>query len=250
MKKIFFLVLVSGFVFGYYAKLEPIETYNIKASVSGIVDYIDRDIEGKYTNRDKTIIKIDDFDQSQELGSVNISLALQTKNLKNQQKIEVLNQKNYNRVLKQSSKSTRAKELALNALLATQTQTINLKNSISSLKLKKSILKNILKNKKIVANKNSFVYQYYVNIGDYVVPSKLLVTLMDTSFTKLEVFVSYEDKQSIANGATILIDDKVNKVLEYKIWDIADSKNISSYKLWIKTDLKDISKMYKITISK
>ncbi|CAA6815053.1 MAG: Unknown protein [uncultured Campylobacterales bacterium] len=248
MKKILLLLFVTSLSFAYYAKLEPIETYSISSSVSGSVIYIDRENEGKYLKEDKVILKIDDFNEREELLNVQKSLNLQQKNLKNQLEIQKLEQNQYNRVLKLSSKSKRERELVLNSLLKTKNQTLSLRNNIESLILRKKILQNTINKKSITAKKQDFIYNYHVNIDDYVVSSTPLVDIMDMGYSKLEFFVSSSDKKRLADGAKILINDKQANIIEYKVWDIADSINISSFKVSIKTDLKEFSKLYKITI--
>ena len=100
MKFFALLLLATNFLFGieYYSKLEPINTYVVKAAISGKVIFSNDEIEGKVVNKKTKIIELD--------WSLNDIELTQT-----EKKLEVLNSmleiqdKNYNRLNKISSKS-------------------------------------------------------------------------------------------------------------------------------------------------
>ena len=86
---IFCFILVNSLFAGeYYAKLEPIESYKVKASVSGKVVYSNSKIEG-FTAKNSTIIELDskvnkiDLSQSRnKLKFINEMITIENNNYK------------------------------------------------------------------------------------------------------------------------------------------------------------------------
>ena len=75
MKKIIMLIIFTIFLFGYKAKVEPFEVYNIKAAVSGKVIIVNKNLEA--TNvKDKLIVKIDDTKDKIDLENLKTQLDL------------------------------------------------------------------------------------------------------------------------------------------------------------------------------
>lgn len=94
MKYLFFMLLSLNFMFAsvFYAKLEPVQSYKVKAAVNGKVIYSNEEIEGKKANN-TVVIKLDSFVDEIDLK--------QTQNkLKDIQTMIDIENKNYNRMKK------------------------------------------------------------------------------------------------------------------------------------------------------
>jgi hypothetical protein len=219
MKIVAFFILCSSLLFGmeYYSKMEPYDSFVIKSSVSGKVVFTNEDVEGKYLNKKTRIIELDNSVDKIEL--------TQTKD-----KLNVLNSmlaiqnKNYNRLSKISSKSAFEKDNQ-------KIQVLNLESSKSDLMIKIANLEDSIKNKQLFENK-VYIYNISVKKGDYVTPGTLLYETKDLSKAKLEIFIPISDYDSISSK-TIYIDGKKSDLKIDKIYKVADSKHISSYKVEI-----------------
>ena len=220
----------SSFAYEFYAKLEPIESFQVKSSVNGKVIYSNEKIEG-FKAKNTKIIEIDSYVDRIDLAQSNNKL----KAIDNMMKIE---NKNYNRLLKVSSKSGFEKD---NQKL----KVINFETTKSDILVKIANLKDSIKNKKLI-EKSNYIYNISVKKGDYVNPGTLLYESKDLSKGKLEIFVPISDVDKIKDK-TIYLDDKKTDLKINKIYDVADSKHISSYKTEIVIDNpKTFSRLVKI----
>ncbi len=209
-----FLVLISSlFSMEFYAKLEPINNYSVKSAVSGKVIYTNDEIEGKFANN-SIVVKIDS-----EVNEVELKQSLNKLESINQM-IDI-QQKNYERLLKISSKSGFEKDTQ-------KLNVINLESSKADMLIKIATLKDTIKNKKLM-EKNNYIYNIAVEKDDYVNPGTLLYEAKDLSKGKLEIYVPIADVDTIKTK-TIYIDDEKTDLKINKIYDVADSKHISSYK--------------------
>lgn len=229
----FLLLLISSLYLNateFYAKLEPIESYNIKSAVSGKVDYANLDIEGK-ESKNSTIIKIDANTEEFELKKSLLKLDIS----KNILKIE---KDNYNRIKRISSKSINEKNNQ-------KIKVLNLESSILDMEIKIDKLKDTI-SKKTIKSKNMFIYEINVKEGDYVNPGTLLFKAEDISKAKLEIFIPISEVNKYKNS-TIYIDDKKTDLEIAKIYDVADENHISAYKaiIYINNPEK-LSKLTKI----
>ncbi len=216
MKKIITtLVLFSSLSFAseYYAKLNPIYTYNVKSSVSGKVVYVNNEIESKVATN-STIIKIDSTIDSVDLKQSETKL----KNLNETLKIQKGILKSYQKV---SSKSKFDKDNQKITIL-------NIASTISDLETKIATLKDQIA-KKTLVEKSTYIYNIAVEVGDYVTPGVLLYNSMDLSAGKIEIFIPISSAGDIKNK-TIYLDGKATDLKISKLYDIADSTHISSYK--------------------
>ncbi|WP_044417536.1 hypothetical protein [Halarcobacter anaerophilus] len=200
----------------YYAKLEPIESYSIKASVSGKVIFSNKNIEGKRAKNTK-IIEIDsyvdriDLEQSlKKLDAINEMIKLQNKN--------------YQRLLKIKSKSGYEKD-------SQKINVVNLEVNKADTLINIANLRDSIKNKKLI-EKNFYIYNIEVKEGDYVTPGTLLYEAKDLSQGKLEIYVPILEIEKVKNK-TIFLNGKKTDLKIDKIYDVADSKHISSYKVKI-----------------
>ncbi|MGB5791866.1 HlyD family efflux transporter periplasmic adaptor subunit [Poseidonibacter sp.] len=224
------LFISSIFANEYYAKLEPLESYQIKSSVLGKVIFSNEEIEGKNSNN-SLIVEIDskvnqiDLEQSRnKLNFLNEMILIETNN--------------YNRLNKVSSKSEFEKDTQ-------KLKIINLKSTKSDLIMKIENLKDTIKNKKLIEESN-YIFNIAVKKGDYVNAGTLLYEAKDLSKAKVEIFVPILEIDDIKNKS-IYIDGKKSDVKINKIYDIADSTHISAYKVeLILENTKTFSRLVKI----
>lgn len=216
MKTLGFLLLMSNLLFSmeYYSKLEPINTYVVKSSVSGKVIYANENLEGKLLSKKEKIVEIDWF-----LNDIELKETLN--------KIEILDEmikiqdKNYKRLNQISSKSAYEKDNQ-------KIQVLNLKSSKSDLIIKKESLKDTIKNKTFY-EKDLYISTISIKKDDYVNPGTLLYETKDFSKGKLEIFIPINEYTDIQNK-TIYLDGKKSDLTINKIYKVADTKHISSYK--------------------
>ena len=216
MKTLGFLLLISNLLFSmeYYSKLEPINTYVVKSSVSGKVIYANENLEGKLLSKKEKIVEIDWF-----LNDIELKETLN--------KIEILDEmikiqdKNYKRLNQISSKSAYEKDNQ-------KIQVLNLKSSKSDLIIKKESLKDTIKNKTFY-EKDLYISTISIKKDDYVNPGTLLYETKDFSKGKLEIFIPINEYTDIQNK-TIYLDGKKSDLTINKIYKVADTKHISSYK--------------------
>jgi hypothetical protein len=228
---IFCFILINTLVASeYYAKLEPIESYQVKASVSGKVVYSNSNIEGSKA-KNSTIIELD--------SKVNVMDLSQSRNkLKFINEMIAIENNNYNRLKKVSSKSAFEKDTQ-------KLKTINLKSSKADMIIKIENLKDTIKNKKLI-EKSNYISMISVKKGDYVNPGTLLYESKDLSKAKLEIFVPIMEVEGLKNK-TIYIDGSKSDVKINKIYTIADTQHISSYKVQILVpNVKVFSRLVKI----
>lgn len=198
----------------YYAKLEPFESYTVKSSVSGKVIYANSDIEGNFA-KNSTIIKVDSALNEIELEESRKKLSY----INNMIKIE---DTNYERLNKVSSKSAFEKD-------SQKLKVINYESQKADLVIKIETLKDTIKNKKLV-EKSNYIFNIAVKEGDYVSPGTLLYEAKDLSKGKLEIFIPITDIEEIKNK-DIYIDGNKSDVKINKIYEVADTTHISSYKV-------------------
>ena len=214
----------------YYAKLEPIESYQVKSSVSGKVIFSNEKVEGSFA-KDSVIVELDskvnkiDLEQSRnKLKFIN-------------QMIDIEN-KNYKRLARISSKSAFEKD-------AQKLKVVNLQSTKADMIIKIENLKDTISNKKLI-EKSNYIFNIAVKEGDYVNPGTLLYEAKDLSKGKLEFFVPISKIEEIKNK-TIYLDGIKRDIKINKVYSIADSSHISSYKVQlILNDVKVFSRLVKI----
>ncbi|MCP4969076.1 MAG: HlyD family secretion protein [Arcobacter sp.] len=214
----------------FYSKLEPINSFLVKSSVSGKVIYTNDKLEGLKANNSK-IVEIDSF--------VNrIDLQQSTNKLKAINSMIKIEQNNYKRLKRISSKSAFEKDNQ-------KIKVINLESSKADILIKIANLKDSIKNKKMI-EKSNYIYNIAVKKGEYVNPGTLLYEAKDLSKGKLEIFIPISDVNKIKDKI-IYLDGKRTDLKINKIFNVADSKHISSYKVNIIIDNPKIfSRLVKI----
>ncbi|MDD2888611.1 MAG: hypothetical protein PHY66_12490 [Aliarcobacter sp.] len=224
------LAISSIFANEYHAKLEPIDSFQVKSAVSGKVIYSNSKIEGLQANN-STIIEIDSLVNKVELE--------QSKNkLKFIDEMLEIEKNNYNRLNQVTSKSEFEKDTQ-------KLKVINLESVKADMIIKIESLKDTISNKKLV-EKSNYIFNIAVKDGDYVSPGTLLYESKDLSKGKLEIFVPIAQIEEIKNK-DIYLDGIKSNVKISKIYDVADDTNISAYKVeLIIEDVKIFSRLVKI----
>ena len=209
------LILISSISFAteYFAKIEPINTYNVKSSVSGKITYVNNSLESKQI-KNATIIKIDDKINKIDLAQSQIKLS-------NLEEILRLERNTLESFKKVSSKSRFDKDNQ-------RIKILNISSSISDLKTKIKTLEDTI-SKKTLRENNSYIYNITVEKYDFVNPGTLLYTAMDLTKGKIEIFIPISDAKTILDK-TIYIDGIKTDFQITKLYDVADTKHISSYK--------------------
>lgn len=227
MKKITTLIIGVIFLFGYKAKVEPFEVYNIKAVVNGKVVIANKDLEA--TNiKDKLIVKIDDTDNKIDLENLQKQLDLLNKQINNQEEVVKRKKDIYERYKKLKTRSQTEKDLKFFDYISSLNQLISLKSQYSN------TLANIKKIKDIISKKNikvnGYVFKIYVNKDDYVNPGNLLANIYDISKQKLTIYIPIEEIKNI-KSKKVYINGKKSNFTIYKIWNVPDDKFVTSYKV-------------------
>ena len=227
---IFLLSLSTIFASEYYAKLEPIDSFQVKSAVAGKVVFSNSKIEGSKANN-STIIELD--------SSVNKIELEQSKNkLKYIEEMITIEKNNYDRLNQVSSKSAFEKDTQ-------KLKVINLESLKADMIIKIESLKDTIDNKKLV-EKSNYIFNIAVKEGDYVNAGTLLYESKDLSKGKLEIFVPIAQINEIKNK-DIYLDGVKSDVKISKIYDVADVTNISSYKVeLIISNVNTFSKLVKI----
>ena len=227
---LFLLTITTIFASEYYAKLEPIESYQIKSAVSGKIIYSNSKIERLKANN-STIIEIDSMVNKVELEQSRNKL----KYIDEMIKIET---NNYDRLNQVSSKSAFEKDTQ-------KLKVINLESLKADMIVKIDTLKDTISNKKLI-EKSNYIFNIAVKEGDYVNPGTLLYEAKDLSKGKLEIFVPIAQIEEIKNKE-IFLNGVKSDIKISKIYEIADSTNISSYKVeLILENAKIFSRLVKI----
>lgn len=233
MKILSSLILSCSIIFAqeYYSKLEPINTYSIKAATSGKVIYTNDFVEGKLVVKNTKVVGLDD-----ELNKVELT-QIENK-LKSLDEMLQIQKTNYERLNKISSKSAYEKDNQ-------KINVLNLETQKADLLIKIATLKDTINNKNLY-EKNRYIYNISVRNGDYVGAGTLLYEAKDLSKGKLEIYIPISDYKEVQNKK-IFIDGKESDLKIDKIYKVADSKHISSYKCEIIVpNPKTFSKLVKV----
>ena len=262
MKILFILFSLFSFLYSevYYAKVEPYEIRKLSSNVTGLVVFANESLVGSSLSQEP-FIKIDsklDEDELEitikKLAYLNDTLKYDEEILKNQAKIIVKKEKNYEIIKELKIKSTFEKDKSFydvlttkNQYLTTQNQIINLKIEIDSLKLKKPALEKSINDKKIRA-KDFVLYELFVKVGQMVNISTPLAEVADLSRGKLVIYLDAKDTLASAKKVVYIdgvkTDYKLSRVLK-----ISDATNISKYEAQIIiSSPKIFSKLVKVEL--
>ena len=228
---IFCFIFVNSLIASeYYSKLEAVESYKVKSAVSGKVVFSNTKLEGLKANN-SVIIEIDSNVDKIDLTQSRSKLSFINEMIK-------IEENNYNRLNKVSSKSAFEKDTQ-------KLKVINLKSSKADMIIKIENLKDTIKNKKLI-EKSNYISSISVKEGDYVNPGTLLYESKDLSKGKLEIFVPISDANDLKNKS-VYLDGKKSDVKINKIYTVADEQHISSYKVELLVpNVKIFSRLVKI----
>jgi len=226
----------------YYAKVEPVQKYSIKSAASGKIVSSNDEMEGTISNG-AVLIHLDDALNKKDLKSsyrkleiINKMIKITRKNLANAKEIANIRKKNYNKMKNLKTKSIVEKDNELINSVNTQNQVLTLLGNLENLKsqsndqnYKIATLKDLISKKSVIIPKGYLIYKLYLKKGNFAGIGTPLVDAYDISHAKLTVFVSKEDYNLAKNGV-IYLDGKATNYKVDKLWNNADTQNISSYK--------------------
>ena len=214
------LLLISTlFANEYYAKIEPIQSYVIKAATSGEVIYTNEAIEGEFA-QNSVIVELDSAVDRVDLEQTQNKLALF------KQMIEI-EHNNYERLKKVTTRSDFDKDSQL-------LKSLNLQSTQADLHIKIAQLQKSIANKKLI-EKNRYIYSISVKKGDYVNAGTLLYEAKDLSKGKVELFVPITEAATLMSKQIFINNEAITSKI-HKIYKVADAKNISAYKVEIIMD--------------
>ena len=227
MRKIIMLIIWAIFLFGYKAKVEPFEVYNIKAAVNGKVIIANKELEA--TNiKNKLIVKIDDIANKIDLENLQNQLELLKKQISNQEIVVKRKEEIYKRYEKLKTRSQNEKDLKFFDYISSFNQLINLNSKYSNTLASIKKIKETINKKNIKAN--GYISKIYVKKDDYVNPGSLIADIYDISKQKLTIYIPIEEINNIQNKE-IYINGKKSDFKIYKIWNVTDNKFVTSYKV-------------------
>ncbi|WP_456453101.1 hypothetical protein [Hydrogenimonas sp.] len=245
MKKAFrnFFFLVPALVWAqtHYARLEPYQTYVIKAAAAGQVLEAHDAREGTVGDG-SVVVQIDDrVDRAQKkalettLDSLEKTLALTRKMAKNQAKVYEKDKRYYERTKNLKTKSQTEKDRIFATMMASENQLLSLKEKIATLQKQIADTKYQIFMlgdriaKKAVRAEGLYIYKVAVRKDDYVNPGTLLVTAMDTRKGRLVVYLDADEVENI-DQKHIYLDGKKSDLKFEKLIRVADDTHISSYR--------------------
>ena len=227
MKKIIMLIIGVIYLFGYKAKVEPFEVYNIKAVVNGRVVIANKDLEA--TNiKNKLIVKIDDTNNKIDLENLQNQLELLKKQINNQQIVVKRKKDIYERYKKLKTRSQTEKDLKFFDYISSLNQLISLKSQYNNTLANINKIKDTINKKRIKAN--GYVFKIHVKKDDYVNPGSLTANIYNISKQKLTIYVPIEEIENIKDKK-VYINGKKSNFKIYKVWDVPDDKFVTSYKV-------------------
>lgn len=226
--KIVWLSLIPFWLFAetYYAKVEPLETYAIKAAAAGKVVSVNQKLEGKVAKND-VIVHLDDNLNRLDLNNYQETLAITVERIKALEEILKVREENYSKIKDLKTKSRVEKDNEYVTLISARTSLLSAKEQAMSIDSQIDQVKDTIANKTIRA-KELYIYKIHVKEGNYVSIGTALFDAMDISKAKLTVYLSKEDVENLDQKEIWLNDEKSGAQFT-KISKVADSTHISSY---------------------
>jgi multidrug resistance efflux pump len=225
----------------HYAKLEPVETFQIKAAAAGQVLQAHDEMEGK-TARNGVVVQIDDrVDRAQKRAlETSLKVYKQTLDLtrrmrQNQESVYQRESDYYQRIKNLKTKSKTEKDRVFNSMIAAKNQLLTLDEKIATLTkqiadatYQVTMLEDRIE-KKSVRVPGLYIYKVAVRRGDYVNPGSPLLTAMDLSAGRLVVYLDAQEVENL-DRKTIYIDGEPTKLTFSKVIKVADEVHISAYR--------------------
>ncbi len=258
---LFFLLSISLFAQIHYAKLEPVQTYVIKAAAAGQIVKADDSKEGT-VGTDEVVVQVDDKVDRAQIKALETTrnvlgetLKLTEEMEKNQKSVYEKDYRYYQRTKNMKTKSQTEKDRIFTAMMASKNQLLSLKEKIAT--LKKQIadtdyqivqLRDRIE-KKAIRAKGLYVYKVAVRIGDYVNPGTLLLKAMDIRKGRLVIYLDADEIEGLEKKRIYLDGDATDLKFD-KVIRVADDTHISSYRAEIILDTPGnlFSKLLKIEI--
>ncbi|WP_353662353.1 hypothetical protein [Hydrogenimonas sp. SS33] len=245
----------------HYAKLQPYETYVIKAAAAGQVLQARDEMEGR-TGTGAVVVQIDDrVDRSQKAAlEVTLKALRQTLKIteameKNQEKVAERDRRYYERVKNLKTKSRTEKDRIFSKMAASENQLLSLEEKMATLKRQIADTKAQIFQledrigKKAVRAKGLYIYKVAVRPGDYVNPGTLLLKAMDLRKGRLVLYLDPEEVEGIEKKK-IYLNGKPTGLKFEKVLKVTDETHISSYRAEIVLDHPEglFSRLLKVEI--
>lgn len=226
MRKLFlFLSFISVLSASeYMAKVEPIESVQIKSEVSGKVIFVDKTKEFSFVDKDTLLVKIDSKDEDIELDSLKETLSVQ-------KEILDIRERNYKNKSKVKQLSIYDKNLEKLNMLDIKQSIVNTKKSLKSLENKKS--------KKVFFIKDRYINEIFVHSGEYIDVGAKLFDSYDFSKSKIVVYVKPKEIADI-ELKTIYINNQKSQYKIAHISKVRDSKRVSTFRVELQKTNEDI----------
>jgi len=225
MKKL--ILFLAVLLFGYSSRVEPIDTYNIKASVSGRVVKTYKNLENKIL-KNALIVKLDDTQEEIELKNIKKQIEIIKQKIKNQKEIVKRKEYIYQKYKNLKTKSLEAKNIKFYDYINAKNQLLNLQSSLSNLLANQEKLKDIINKKNI--KWSGYLNEITISKDDYVAPGMVIGKGYDINKQKLYIYVPIDKIDEIKNKK-VYINGKLSNFKIYKIWKVPDEKYITSYKV-------------------
>lgn len=245
------LTIMALFAKEHHAIVEPYEIKTISSNVSARVVFADIAKEGLALGKNEYIMLDDELDKieldkiSKKIILLNNTIEFNEKIIQNYEELLDKKIKNFDRIKDLKIKSSVEKDREFYDLINSQNQYINtqkelenIKIQLNDLKLREAFLKKSVRDKHI-SSQGSTLYALLVKEGQFVNPSTPLAEIADLSKGKLTIYLSREEVGDAADKV-IYIDGKKSKYKISKVWNIADSKHLSSYKAEIIVDSPEL----------
>jgi len=225
MKKL--IVFVAVLLFSYSARVEPFDTFNIKASVGGKVIKTYKNLEDENL-KNSLIVKLDDKQELIELKNIKNQIEILKQKIKNQKEIVKRKKSIYERYKHLKTKSLETKNMKFYDYINAKNQLLTLQSSLSNLIANKEKLQDIINKKNI--KYSGYLSEITVSKDDYVAPGMIVAKGYDISRQKLYIYVPINKIDTVKNKK-IYINNKLSNFKIYKTWIVPDSKYITSYKV-------------------
>ena len=218
MKKILAFTLLSFtslLAKEYMAQIKPYEMYEIKSQTSGVVKFVNKDLESKYIKNQELLIKIDTKDEE-------IELAKQKSSYEIQKEIVKIKEQNY-------KAKNRIKQLSLYDKNTEKLSFLESKKELTTTAQTIKKLQNDL-NKKTFDVQNRYVDTIFVQKDEYINIGDKLFNAYNISKLKITLFLSKNEIDTL-NSKTLYINNKKSDFKVYKVHKIKDENKISRYKV-------------------
>jgi len=225
MKKL--IIFVAVLLFGYSARVEPFDTYNIKASVGGKVIKTYKNLEDENL-KNSLIVKLDDKQELIELKNIKNQIKILKQKIENQKEIVKRKKSIYERYKNLKTKSLETKNMKFYDYINAKNQLLTLQSSLSNLIANKEKLQDIINKKNI--KYTGYLSEITVSKDDYVAPGMIVAKGYDISRQKLYIYVPINKIDTVKNKK-VYINNKLSNFKIYKIWIVPDSRYITSYKV-------------------